>query len=373
MHPRLGSWGGITFHSYGTCLVLAAPVCLLVLAVLLKRRGVSRAPAVDLSIAALLGYWLGARLMYGLVHGDVSGAWAESGSSGAWGGQIAFGALSIAYLAFACTAVRDTADALAVAWAALTVPVKLGCFLAGCCHGAPTTLPWAVTFPSDSYCGLRGVAIHPTQLYDAGSALLLGVGLLIAFLRNADRGRLLLWFLLGYSLLKLASEFFRGDHRVPVTGGWTASMLIELVSALACVLLLALRKSWGRLLDRLEGRPAPARPPGTPPAAAAVFGREVLVGVVAALPALALNRSGGSVAWFLVWIGAQFALGGRIVNQTGTPAAAGQRLARGLVQALTAATVLGLFRPLLDPDRRSAGDAMAETWVRKPISPPGPR
>lgn len=371
MHPRLGSWGGLIFHAYGTCLVIAAPVCLFLLVVLLKRRGVSRAPAVDLSIAALLGYWLGARLMYGIVHGDVSRAWAESGVYGAWGGQIVFGALSLAYLAFACRAVRDTADALAVAWAALTVPVKLGCFLAGCCHGAPTTLPWAVTFPKDSYCGLAGVPIHPTQLYDAGSALLLGIVLLIAFLRGAARGRLLLWFLLGYSLLKLGSEFFRGDHRVPVAGGWTASMLIELASAIGCGGLLALGLRLDALLDRLERRSGPVPSPDGIPGP--VFAIEILVAVLAVIPAALLGRNAGPASWFLVWIAAQFFLGGRVVDKTGTPAPAGQRLARGLVQALTSATVLGLLRPLLDPERRTAGDALAETWIRRRPSPPGPR
>src|SRR6185436_12338217 len=121
------------------------------LALLLRRRGLNLAPAVDLSILALIGYWAGARLLHGWISPAPSNA-----STGAWGGQIAFGVLALAYLAAARVPLRDLADALAVAWAFLTVPIKVGCFLAGCCYGSETGVPWAVRFPADGYCGLAG-------------------------------------------------------------------------------------------------------------------------------------------------------------------------------------------------------------------------
>jgi phosphatidylglycerol:prolipoprotein diacylglycerol transferase len=37
---------------------------------------------------------------------------------------------------------------------------RLGCFLAGCCYGSPTDLPWGVVFPD-----LGPPARHPVQLY----------------------------------------------------------------------------------------------------------------------------------------------------------------------------------------------------------------
>jgi phosphatidylglycerol:prolipoprotein diacylglycerol transferase len=46
---------------------------------------------------------------------------------------------------------------------------RLGCFLAGCCYGRPTALPWGVVFPE-----IGPPARHPLQLYSAlGDALLL--------------------------------------------------------------------------------------------------------------------------------------------------------------------------------------------------------
>jgi len=45
---------------------------------------------------------------------------------------------------------------------------RVGCFLAGCCHGKPTQLPWGITFSDpSSFAHPLGVALHPTQLYQA--------------------------------------------------------------------------------------------------------------------------------------------------------------------------------------------------------------
>jgi phosphatidylglycerol:prolipoprotein diacylglycerol transferase len=41
---------------------------------------------------------------------------------------------------------------------------RFGCFLAGCCHGIPSNLPWALSFPNGLY--PIHVKVHPTQLYE---------------------------------------------------------------------------------------------------------------------------------------------------------------------------------------------------------------
>lgn len=41
---------------------------------------------------------------------------------------------------------------------------RLGCFLAGCCHGIPSNVPWAMSFPNGLY--PIHVRVHPTQLYE---------------------------------------------------------------------------------------------------------------------------------------------------------------------------------------------------------------
>ena len=44
---------------------------------------------------------------------------------------------------------------------------RIGYFMAGCCYGAPSHLPWAVTFTNpQTLCPLKE-PLHPAQLYEA--------------------------------------------------------------------------------------------------------------------------------------------------------------------------------------------------------------
>jgi phosphatidylglycerol:prolipoprotein diacylglycerol transferase len=365
MHPRLGEWFGITVTGYGAGLVLAAPVCLITMALLLRRRGCNLVAAVDVSTLALIGYWPGARLLYLLVSGRGAGGFPAPNAPGAWGGQIAFGLLWAAYFSVSRTPRTALSDATAVAWAALTVPVKLGCFLAGCCFGAPTSLPWGVRFPAMSYCATPGISIHPTQLYDAGAALAIALALLVTFLRRAQEGRLLLWFGVAYAATKFASETCRGDRRFPIAGTMTASMGIEMVVALICFGLLIRPASWARIV-RKETRAVPeGRGSGR------VFGIESAIAALAFLAA-ALTGAGrvwpfrSFAAYVAVFLVAQLLLArgvgsARLRDGGGGFPRVGRLFARGLIQALAALTLLQLLRPLFDRAGGTAGDSAAET------------
>lgn len=378
MHPKLGDWAGVPFYSQGTMLVVAGVLCLAALALLLRRRNHDLGPAVDLAVLSLLGYWLGARLLHALLSGKGASLLSQGPSPGTWGGQIAFGGLALAYLLSARVSFRDCADALAVAWAFFTVPVKLGCYLAGCCHGTPTTLPWGIRFPEGSFCSLPGIPVHPTQLYDAVAAFLLGAGLLVFFLKGGLRGRLLLWFGLGYSVTKFLSEQVRADRRLPIGGTLTMQMAAELVAIAGVVLLLVFPRFWSLLLERQDFRVAPPTAERRPAGRLAIFLRELAV-AAAALAAAALL--GASIrAWpmrafagyMAVFIAAQtvLALRGRLVDLAGRRPGAVRLFARALVQALAVFTGLALLRPLFDREARTAGDALSETWPTPPIRDP---
>ena len=84
---------------------------------------------------------------------------------------------------------RRMADAAALAVATGIAIGRIGCFLNGCCYGAVSNLPWAVTFPAGSHAWVRQVdaglisptaasslPVHPTQLYASlAGFVLLGV------------------------------------------------------------------------------------------------------------------------------------------------------------------------------------------------------
>jgi phosphatidylglycerol:prolipoprotein diacylglycerol transferase len=92
---------------------------------------------------------------------------------------------------------------------------RLGCFLAGCCHGKPTDLPWGVVFTDPaSLARPLNVPLHPTQLYSSAFALLLFV-LMWAGYRRWKRfdGQVFLWFVALYSSGRFLIEFLRNDNR----------------------------------------------------------------------------------------------------------------------------------------------------------------
>ena len=67
-----------------------------------------------------------------------------------------------------------TTDVFAPGIALGHVVGRLGCLMAGCCFGRPTSVPWAITFHSDPAAAANvgtplGVPLHPTQLYEAGA------------------------------------------------------------------------------------------------------------------------------------------------------------------------------------------------------------
>lgn len=117
---------------------------------------------------------------------------------------------------------------------------RLGCFLAGCCFGKTTDMPWGLRFPemSDAFKHHRdlypdalsaqfaetgiwaSLPVHPTQLYECFGALAL-----FAFLwfyrrkRIAFEGQALGELLSSYAVLRFVIEIWRDDVR----GGYLLS------------------------------------------------------------------------------------------------------------------------------------------------------
>ncbi len=83
--------------------------------------------------------------------------------------------------------------------------------MAGCCFGIPTDAPWAVTFPDGSFAHAEHgtTAVHPTQLYEMG--LLLVLGLVLTY--RVKPGWRMPVYLLGYGVGRFIIEYFRGDLR----------------------------------------------------------------------------------------------------------------------------------------------------------------
>lgn len=89
---------------------------------------------------------------------------------------------------------------------------RIGCFMAGCCHGKPTESILGVTF-SNPVCQAEplNTPLHPTQLYEAGFIFFLLFSLFLLKNRKQFDGQLFLLYLMVYASGRAVLEIFRGD------------------------------------------------------------------------------------------------------------------------------------------------------------------
>ena len=258
MDPVCIRFGPLTIHWYGVFLVLA-----MVLGIFLAaRRGLLErlAPEVfyDLLPWIIVGGIVGARLLFVITY------WEENFSGQPWwqvlavwqGGLVFHGGLAGAAAAVVWFARRRQlplwvlADALAPSLAAGHAVGRLGCFMNGCCYGAPASVAWAVRFPAEHE--THGVGVHPTQLYEAGLNGLLYLALAGLYRRKQFDGQVFAAYLLAYGVLRAAVEFFRGDYPHVMAGWMTPGHWTSLVVLAVGVGL------WFRLPRRLARREATA-------------------------------------------------------------------------------------------------------------------
>jgi hypothetical protein len=92
---------------------------------------------------------------------------------------------------------------------------RLGCFMAGCCHGCPSS--WGVCYRTEhaedgftTY--FVGVRLFPTQLIEALCTMgIVGVGTAL-ILAGFAPGSALAWYGVAYSTLRFVLEFWRADN-----------------------------------------------------------------------------------------------------------------------------------------------------------------
>jgi phosphatidylglycerol:prolipoprotein diacylglycerol transferase len=235
---------------------MAALLLFATLAVVLLRLNSIRVwHAAALTVLYILCNFLAAKLLYDFVKGDGGDALlhdpplAHFLKGGFWGWPIAFLPLVFAYP----FVLRIPPVPFLRAVAFLLPPVfalqKVACFLAGCCFGTETSLPWAVVFPQDSICDTPDVPLHPTQVYDILLPLVILVILVVVDRRGGHVARPFLFPLMVglYALARFATEFFR-PH--PAGEVLLLSQWLELGVALAVAMLLILgRRVWLRLVQ----------------------------------------------------------------------------------------------------------------------------
>jgi phosphatidylglycerol---prolipoprotein diacylglyceryl transferase len=227
---ELPGWGPL--NGYGTLILMGGLLAMPGLYWELRSRSLGRGRPgtmlIDLYLVLIFGAAVGGRVLHvltapGSYLAEPSRLWALDAT-----GFVFFGSMLAILGGFAWLARRYEAAFSQVCDAGATwMPLghalgRGGCLLAGCCWGAPTDVPWALRFAADSVAYLAGevphagahtVALHPTQLYEAIGLLVL-FAVLLSIRRR--RGIEAPWrqasrYALGYGILRLWVEIFRGD------------------------------------------------------------------------------------------------------------------------------------------------------------------
>ena len=217
MHPEIAQWGVIHIRSYGLMLALAFLVGTWLGLREAKRLGLDEDKVVNVILIVLVASVLGARALYVMEHvqefrrewGSVLALW--QGGLTLYGGIVAGTVAGLMAARQFGLPMWTVADALTPSVALGAAIGRVGCHLNGCCYGRPTSLPWGVVFPPDSYAGLEfgNAAIHPSQLYLAGAGLLL---FLLAWglrRRFTVPGTLFWSFITLFALMRIPIDFTR--------------------------------------------------------------------------------------------------------------------------------------------------------------------
>jgi phosphatidylglycerol:prolipoprotein diacylglycerol transferase len=200
-----------------------------------QQLNLSRSQRVLIGFFAFLGAGVGAKIPFlleqgwnGVLQGSVWFADGKTILGGIVGGYLAV------EIAKGIGGIRvRTGDSFAVPVAIAICVGRLGCFLAGCCYGQVTHMPWGVNFhiPTDPNPTLR----HPTQLYEMAFHLLAAGVLMLCDRYRWIRGNQLKAYFIAYFAFRFVTEWLRPEAQV-----WLGLTLYQLASAVLIAVLLLL-------------------------------------------------------------------------------------------------------------------------------------
>lgn len=250
MHPLLFNIGPIPIHSYGLLIAIGFLSALEVIRRLCLKTKLPVDPVLDIVFWLLISGFIGARILFVITRWEyflanpleIVRVWE--------GGLVFFGGLITATAVFLYQ-IRKTKLPIWKMMDVLTPGLvlnhafgRLGCLAAGCCYGKPTEHPWGIHLNSELVeRSLRGIALHPVQLYEAGSLLILFIGLIWVFGRKKFDGQVGLTYFVIYPVIRSIVEIFRGDLiRGFIIDPWlSTSQFISIFVVLGALAVLMLR------------------------------------------------------------------------------------------------------------------------------------
>jgi len=259
MFPILFSYKGLQISSYGLMLVVAFLTCNYLLRRDLVKKNKNPDIADDIIFRAAIGGVIGAKIYYlleninnGIAADNINGLLnifkgiftfnfsaitlgiQSFGSGMVFLGGLIGGMISVSlYLRKNNIAWLDGADWVAPYLILGHAIGRIGCFLVGDCYGTACNLPWAVSFPNGlppttfesfqynypeifnsdhfqtTYSAGNSIAVHPTQLYEFCTGILIFTYLIYIRKKPHYQGLIMFEYLFLAGLSRFLVEFIR--------------------------------------------------------------------------------------------------------------------------------------------------------------------
>lgn len=254
MYPILFEIGGFPITSFGVMMFLAFIAAAWALAMQLEKRGLEREFAWDVLGWVALGGILGAKLYYLGLHwenvlADPVGELTNRAGLVWYGGFIGGAAAYLWQIRRRGMPLARTFDAVAPGLALAQGIGRIGCFLVGDDYGLPTDSAIGVAFPNGAPPSTAGylrqagadipasvpdgqvLAVHPTQLYEAGAAFIIFGVLWRASGRSLAAGRLFALYLMFAGVVRFFIEIVRAKTDRFILGLSTSQIFSLLIVA----------------------------------------------------------------------------------------------------------------------------------------------
>jgi phosphatidylglycerol:prolipoprotein diacylglycerol transferase len=217
-----------------------------------RKQGLPPQIVFDLGLYILVSSLLGARIFHAIQHPshydsflDVLKVW--KGGLTYYGGFILSLIVCVLYIRWQKLPLGKVVDILGPSSIIGLAIGRIGCFLAGCCFGKPTSLPWGVSFPENSLAWLEvsSQKVHPTQIYSFLSLTMIFI--ILNVLRKYMRfsGQLFLLTAIMYAIHRFSIDFLRyysPDERMGTLADSQVMSILIGVIAVAVMVVLYMRQ-----------------------------------------------------------------------------------------------------------------------------------
>ncbi|MFA9409090.1 MAG: prolipoprotein diacylglyceryl transferase [Candidatus Dadabacteria bacterium] len=240
MYPTLFTVGDIYVSSFSVMVLIAFLVGYFVAEVELKRKGLNSNLADLLLIACVIGGLGGAKILFLYQNVGFSDFISDPVRYLASGFTFLGGFLGSLLLIWFVTQMKrvrylTVTDAAAPALILAYAIGRIGCLLVGDDYGAPTSLPWAISFPNGS--PPTFLAVHPTQIYDTISMLIFFIILWTIRKKDFPIGWITAVTLMVLGVQRFLVEFLR-DTTPSFIPGLSQAQVISIILVLVGALML---------------------------------------------------------------------------------------------------------------------------------------